>query len=150
MFRTEQERPRVSRALCEQARLEGLWTETGPTERAVALRERQAIDSVPFSHGERLLWDLAWDVWNSGNARHHGLEHTSVIECLEVFDTGNLSKVASLLAALAADMEQRAGGCSAGGDVERWLRAREGRRRQGVGGLARVKAAARGGATAGR
>ena len=51
MFRSDAQLARACRVLCEGVRLEGMWTEAGPSETAIALME---ADGGPLSSGERI------------------------------------------------------------------------------------------------
>jgi hypothetical protein len=61
MFATERQRARCCAALMDQSFLKGLWTEDGPTERAIALLESQG---ATISRGERVLLLVTWAIWS--------------------------------------------------------------------------------------
>jgi len=60
MFRDDEQSARACRALMATARLEGLWTNEGPTLRAAEL-----LDSGggPLSSGERIVLLAAFAFW---------------------------------------------------------------------------------------
>lgn len=96
---------RVCRALCADVGLGGLWTDDGPTDRAMELRD---AGGGPLSTGERIMVLAAWDVWNSdGNVRLSDVVHR--------LDDHRLATIASLLLAVM-------GGSNA---IDAWLAERE-------------------------
>ena len=101
MFRSEAQLARVCRALCERVRLDGMWTDAGPTETAIALMES---NGGPLSSGERIVLLAAWAVWNS----HDGARFADVIYRL---DGRNLVAIGTLLIAVA----------SSGAAIDTWL-----------------------------
>lgn len=114
MFRSEAQRARACRALCQKARLPWMWTETGPSEQAIEIME---ANGGPLSSGERVVLLAAFAFWNG----HAGVSFADVIERL---DSPNLRAIASLMLALdggGAEIDQWLAG------VERELE-REGRR----------------------
>ena len=62
MFRDDHQRARVCKALCNQLFVKGLFTEEGPTERAIDLLEE---GGGTLSSGEQVLFRAAWDLWSS-------------------------------------------------------------------------------------
>ncbi len=101
MFRSEAQLARVCRALCERVRLDGMWTDAGPTETAIALME---ANGGPLSSGERIVLLAAWAVWNG----HDGARFADVIYRL---DGRNLVALGTLLVAVA----------SSGAAIDTWL-----------------------------
>ncbi len=101
MFRSEAQLARVCRALCERVRLDGMWTDAGPTETAIALMES---NGGPLSSGERIVLLAAWAVWNG----HDGARFADVIYRL---DGRNLVAIGTLLIAVA----------SSGAAIDTWL-----------------------------
>lgn len=67
-----------------------LWTLDGPTDVARKWHRRN-----PLSSGERVLFNVAWAVWNSDNVK------ATVADLVTRLDGRSLAFVASLLAALA-------------------------------------------------
>lgn len=61
-FRNDRQLAAVCRSLLDDVRLGGLWTPEGPTD--LACRYRQ--DGGPFSSGEQIAFEVAWDLWNGG------------------------------------------------------------------------------------
>jgi hypothetical protein len=92
MFRSEAQLARACRALCERVRLDGMWTDAGPTETAVALME---ANGGPLSSGERIVLLAAWAVWNG----HDGARLADVVYRL---DGRNLHALGTLMLAVAA------------------------------------------------
>ena len=101
MFRSEAQRARACRALCRRARMPGMWSETGPTEEAIAALES---NGGPLSSGERIMILCAWAFWNGGG-------ELTVADVVERLDGRNLSAVGGLMVALA----------SGGAAIEGWL-----------------------------
>jgi len=101
VFRSEAQLARVCRALCERVRLDGMWTDAGPTETAIALME---ANGGPLSSGERIVLLAAWAVWNG----HDGARFADVIYRL---DGRNLVALGTLLVAVA----------SSGAAIDTWL-----------------------------
>jgi hypothetical protein len=106
VFRSEAQLARACRALCERARLEGMWTDAGPTGTAIALME---ANGGPLSSGERIVLLSAWAVWNG----HDGARLADVIYRL---DGRNLAAIGKLLGAVA----------SGGAAIDAWIAAMEG------------------------
>lgn len=67
-------------------RLASLWTEDGPTAVAVEYIQKGS----PLSHGEHLLLQVAFDVWNGGGK-------ATVGDLLSVLDDSNLRAVLDLV-----------------------------------------------------
>ena len=107
MFRTEAQRARACAALCRRARLGGMWSESGPTEDAIAAMES---NGGALSSGERVVVLAAWAFWNG----HGGLSFADVIERL---DGPNLRAIAHLMLALDAG----------GAAIDEWLAKMEAR-----------------------
>lgn len=81
----------VVQAICARAKPGvALWTLEGPTPLALKWRTRS-----PLSSGERVLFQLAWAVWNSSSSK------ATVGDLLRSLDKGSLAFVASLLVAIA-------------------------------------------------
>jgi Ohr subfamily peroxiredoxin len=76
MLRDDQQLARACRALLATVRLEGLWTEDGPTPEASELLE---ADGGPLSSGERIVLLAAWTFWNGSG----GLRLAEVLEQLD-------------------------------------------------------------------
>ena len=58
MMRNDAQAARVAAALCDHLpRLRGLWRSDGPTIDPAKLG--------PCSSGERVVWEVAWSVWNN-------------------------------------------------------------------------------------
>ena len=90
-FADERQRNDVCRTLADQVR-PGLWgDDTGPSQGA------KHLDPGVLSPGERVLWDLAWAVWNSA-----AVAGPSVTDLARLDET-RLILVAGLLAAIAMD-----------------------------------------------
>lgn len=64
MFKSDRQIARAIRVLLAPLHLGDLWTDAGPTESAVELREE---DGAALSSGERTMVLAAWAFW-SGNA----------------------------------------------------------------------------------
>lgn len=62
MFRDDHQVARALRVLLAPLRLGDLWTEDGPTARAVELREE---DGAALSTGERTMVLAGWALWSS-------------------------------------------------------------------------------------
>jgi hypothetical protein len=87
--------------LLRRARLEDLWTPTGPTKTAISLLE---CDGGYLSSGERQMLMVAFDFWNgTGKATIAGL--------LATLDGDHLSDIGSLLVELSNDSP----------DIDRWI-----------------------------
>jgi hypothetical protein len=91
MFRTEAQRACVCTALCDVARLDEMWTVSGPTERAIALLES---DGGPLSSGERIVLLSAWQLW-SGEGK------VTLGDVAYRLDGRNLRAIGTLLVAVA-------------------------------------------------
>ena len=90
MFRSEAQRARACHALCRKARIERMWTSTGPTPEAIALFE---AGGGPLSSGERVVLFAAWAFWNGeGNA--------TLADVIYRLDPSNLRTIATLMLAL--------------------------------------------------
>ena len=105
MWTNDAQRCQAILTLLRRARLERLWTETGPTDRACGYIEHGS----PLSHGEAIVLQVAFDLWNgNGGAR--------VSDLLEVLDGDRLLDVASLLVELSNSHP----------DINRWMQSIEG------------------------
>lgn len=95
MFKNDQQICACIRVLLHSARLEQLWTATGPTDEALALlRDKGGY----LSSGERLMLFVAFDFWNGqGNAEFGKL--------INVLDADKLGLVCSLAIAVAEGEE---------------------------------------------
>jgi hypothetical protein len=87
--------------LLHRARLEDLWTSTGPTNTAIKLLE---CDGGYLSSGERLILKAAFDFWNG-----HG--KVTIADLLAAVDRDRLCDIASLLVELSNDEP----------DIDRWI-----------------------------
>jgi hypothetical protein len=94
-YRDEAQHAAVCRALLTRVGLGDLWTDTGPTPRALELL---AEDGGGLSSGERTLLLAAFALWNN----HRGLRFT---ELLRHLDDDNLKTIGELLAAIARGPE---------------------------------------------
>jgi hypothetical protein len=97
MFRTEAQQAAVCERLCAIVRLPGLWTTgpgrlPGPTDRAIEWLKGKGRGGT-MSHGERLMFKAAWDVWN-------GRGRLRLDEALATLDGTNLTALGELLVAL--------------------------------------------------
>lgn len=97
MFRDDRQRARVCAMLLDQTFRKQLWTEEGPTEQAIDLREEGC---GTLSSGEQVLFRAAWDLWNSEGE----LRFADVL----TLDDAKLNALGELLVALA-----RGGGAAA-------------------------------------
>ena len=91
MFRNDQQLAAVCQALCRRARLGLMWTAVPP---AVTPACKALLRRNPHSHGERLLYDVAWALWN-------GRGKPDLYELVHVLDSSNLAAVGKLLTAIA-------------------------------------------------
>ena len=101
MFRSEAQRARACHALCSMARLERLWTSTGPTPEAIALFE---AGGGPLSSGEQVVLFAAWAFWN-------GDCNATLADVIFRLDPSNLRTIATLMLALG----------QGGHAIERWI-----------------------------
>ena len=101
MFSSESQLIRVCRAICSRARLAELWTSDGPTAQATDLLER---DGGPLSSGERMVFLVAWSIWN-------GSGHVTVGDVLRQLDSVSLTMLGKLM--LAAGQ--------GGGAIDAWI-----------------------------
>lgn len=142
MFRDDRELAAVCQALCDRTTgLGACWTIAPP---GITARNRQLLRRNPHSHGERLLYDLAWVLWN-------GCRTPDLRELVHVLDRGHLAAVGELLTAIAfgpdgieAWLDENAPDCRTGSTKKR--RAGRGRdaealARSGVAGRGRVRRA---------
>lgn len=90
MFRDELQTSRALRVLLDTIHLGHLWTDEGPTARAVELLEQ---DGGVLSSGERTMILAAWAIWSS-----HG--PTLRFDALLGLDTANTEALCSLLVAV--------------------------------------------------
>jgi len=90
MFRNDLQTARALRVLLAPMRLGSLWTDEGPTARAVELLEQ---DGGAFSSGERTMLLAAWALW-SGNSP------TLRFDALLRLDNANTEALCSLLAVI--------------------------------------------------
>jgi hypothetical protein len=93
MFANECQQARVCEALCRAVRLEGMWTDEGPTDVAVSLLKR---NGGPLSSGERIMFLAAWNVWN-------GRGEVNLGDAVHRLDQGCLRALGSLLIALGTE-----------------------------------------------
>lgn len=90
MFRNDEQSARACRALLAKVRLHSLWTNGGPTPRAVELLE---ADGGPLSSGERVVLLAAFAFWNGGGALR-------LAEIIEALDVGPSEAICSLVVAV--------------------------------------------------
>lgn len=97
MWRSERQRNDTILALLKTARLytpehptfdRGLWTEDGPTDLACDYIEK----GCPLSHGETLVLQVAFDIWNGAGGAKVG-------ELLSTLDEPNLRGVCDAILA---------------------------------------------------
>jgi hypothetical protein len=81
--------------------MEGLWTQDGPTPRAVALMEQ---DGGPLSSGERVLLLAAFALWNGRGSLH-------LADVIEKLDARPTEALCSLIIAAKCGAD----------DVDAWL-----------------------------
>jgi hypothetical protein len=94
VFRSDAQLARVCRALCADVGLAHLWTDDGPSDEAIGLRD---AGGGPLSSGERIMVLAAWDVWNS-----HG--STNLGDVVHRLDGRRLATIGTLLVAVAGGM----------------------------------------------
>jgi hypothetical protein len=114
MFRDDVQRARVCRALLMPLRMEGLFTEDGPTERALDLWQK---DGGHLSSGERVMLLVAMGIWTGPDDRP-----VSFAEVAYRLGGRALGRVAEVLAVLA---QPDASEC------DRWLASVEGAATEG-------------------
>ena len=107
MFRDDRQVARALRVLLAPLHLGDLWTDTGPTDRAVELREE---DGAALSSGERTMVLAAWAFWN-------GSAPTLRFDALLRLDNANTEALCSLLVVLTQDEAA----------IEEWIARSEGR-----------------------
>ena len=107
MFRDDRQVARALRVLLAPLHLGDLWTDTGPTDRAVELREE---DGAALSSGERTMILAAWAFWN-------GSAPTLRFDALFGLDNANTEALCSLLVVLTQDEAA----------IEEWIARSEGR-----------------------
>jgi hypothetical protein len=61
MFKDDQQRAYVCKVLLGSLGMGRYWTEHGPTEEAKDIWMKWK--SGPWSHGEKIIWGLAWSLW---------------------------------------------------------------------------------------
>lgn len=88
-MRDDAQLAQVCQTLCSLVRLPGMWRDGEVTEKAVALLKKN-----PMSHGERLMFETAWALWNGGAKPDLG-------ELVNTLDGKNLHAIGTLLIALA-------------------------------------------------
>lgn len=103
MFRDDQQRALVCKVLLGSLGMGNYWTEHGPTEKALAIHVNKEYGV--WSHGEQILWKLAWTLWTSDD--DPGVPFGEIIYTL---DGDRLELVGSLVVAL-----------SSGSAIERWI-----------------------------
>lgn len=92
MFRDDRQLAAVCQALCDRTTALGVcWTIDPP---GITARNRQLLRRFPHSHGERLLYDIAWALWN-------GRRKPDFYEMVNVLDRDNLLAVGEILSAIA-------------------------------------------------
>ncbi len=100
MFRSTAQQCQAIRILLHSLRLDHLWTEKGPTKRAV-----EWLESSPLSSGEQVMLRCAFDFWNGEG------KVTLYRDLLGVLDSQRLETVLTL--ALAANSGEAA--------VDNWI-----------------------------
>lgn len=90
-WKNDSQRAAVARSFLATVRLGHLWTEEGPTKRAVELLES---GGGPLSAGEALMLRIAFDAWNGEGKADLG-------DMLATFDPRRLQMVGALLVYLA-------------------------------------------------
>lgn len=100
MWKNDEQACRAIRRLLEGARLERLWTATGPTNEAV----KSLKDGGYLSSGEKLMLRIAFDFWNA-----HG--QANFARMLEVLDRDRMRAVCTLAVAL----------CEGPAAIEEWI-----------------------------
>ncbi len=93
MFRNDLQTARALRVLLAPLHLDHLWTDEGPTARAIELLEQ---DGGPFSSGERTMILAAWALWS-------GKAPTLRFDALLGLDNANTEALCSLLVVLTHD-----------------------------------------------
>jgi hypothetical protein len=101
MFRDDRQTSDAVRVLLRSVGLERLWTDAGPTEEALKLRDQRG---GPMSHGEALVLLAAFDFWN-------GQGKVQLSDLLAVLDGERTRLIATLMIAASE-------GASA---VDRWI-----------------------------
>ena len=92
-FRDDAQRALVCITLLNSLGMGLLWSEHGPTEAAIEIWEKHKFG--PWSHGEQIIWGLAWALWA-------GDDNPAVPfgEIIYTLDATRLSLVGNLVAAL--------------------------------------------------
>jgi len=94
MFRDQKQQCAVCQTLLELVGMARLWGPEGPTSEAVTLLG-EGKDAM--SHGEALMLEVAFDVWNGGG-------HADLGDLLATLDKDNLHAVGELMSAMALGM----------------------------------------------
>jgi hypothetical protein len=115
MFRSDEQIARVNQALCRRVRLGGMWTDSGPTDRAVEYIEK----GNPLSSGENVMLHITFALWSG----HSDLPFARLIQTL---DGDHLIAVGRLLVAIAQGARA----------VDEWLDDQQAERCGGCGGHA--------------
>ncbi len=102
MWASEKQQCQAILVLLRRVHLERLWTDTGPTVEASELLMEHG---GPLSHGEAVMLQVAFDLWNGGGK-------ATVGELLNTLDSVNLFLVAGLLMTLSKSQP----------DVDSWAR----------------------------
>lgn len=100
MFRSEAQQCQAIRILLLSLNLDYLWTEKGPTQRAI-----DWLEGSPLSSGEQVMLRCAFDFWNGEG------KVTLYRDLLGILDSARLEKVLTL--ALASNSGAEA--------VDRWI-----------------------------
>lgn len=96
VFKDEQHRARVARALCELVGLDGLWTAAyGPTEKG---KQQLATSGDGMTAGQKVMFLAAWEVW-SGERPSRRRCPLAFLEILETLDGQYLRPIADLMVA---------------------------------------------------
>ena len=104
MFRNDAQLARVCELLCARVGKPGMWQVLSPTSGEATDTACDFKAGNPWSHGERLMFDVAWAVWNQSVSPDFG-------ELINVLDSERLALLGRLLIAIA-------GGSAA---IDRWL-----------------------------
>lgn len=102
MFRNDAQKCQAILALLQPSGMDQYWTETGPSEIAVSLLER---NGGGHSSGQALMLKVAFDIWN-------GEGKATLGDILGKLDEINLGMLSTLMSAANVSAE----------DVDRWIK----------------------------
>jgi hypothetical protein len=91
MFANDLQISIVAEILLASVHKPNLWTADGPTDACMALLRRN-----PWSHGEKLLFEVAWALWNGRKTPHFR-------DLVHVLDAPSLARIGRLMVAMAGD-----------------------------------------------